>query len=72
MPQIIFQSCMILLWNLLKGKKKLVLIFLILSAYFRGHAYVCHQEYDEIKGHNPSPSPWRDRPIDESLTLFEV
>jgi len=37
----------------------------------RGNAYVCHQEYEEIKGRNPPPSPWRDRPIDESLTLFE-
>ncbi|XP_015748894.1 PREDICTED: glutamine--tRNA ligase-like [Acropora digitifera] len=38
----------------------------------RGHAYVCHQEYEEIKGFNPPPSPWRDRPIEESLRLFEV
>lgn len=38
---------------------------------FRGHAYVCHQKYEEIKGHNPPPSPWRDRPIEESLQLFE-
>lgn len=37
----------------------------------RGHAYVCHQKYEEIKGHNPPPSPWRDRPIEESLQLFE-
>eukprot|EP00795_Rhopilema_esculentum_P002262 gene2262-17873_t len=37
----------------------------------RGKAYVCHQEYEEIKGRNPPPSPWRDRPIDESLILFE-
>lgn len=37
----------------------------------RGHAYVCHQEYEEIKGFNPPPSPWRDRPIGESLRLFE-
>ncbi|XP_067024139.1 glutamine--tRNA ligase-like [Acropora muricata] len=37
----------------------------------RGHAYVCHQEYEEIKGFNPPPSPWRDRPIEESLRLFE-
>ncbi|XP_056380755.1 glutamine--tRNA ligase [Hyla sarda] len=37
----------------------------------RGHAYVCHQKVDEIKGHNPPPSPWRDRPIEESLLLFE-
>lgn len=38
----------------------------------RGHAYVCHQKPEEIKGFNPPPSPWRDRPIEESLTLFEV
>ena len=37
-----------------------------------GHAYVCHQKVDEIKGHNPPPSPWRDRPVEESLQLFEV
>ncbi|XP_044512898.1 glutamine--tRNA ligase [Gracilinanus agilis] len=37
----------------------------------RGHAYVCHQHVEEIKGHNPPPSPWRDRPIEESLLLFE-
>ncbi|CAH3145871.1 unnamed protein product [Porites evermanni] len=37
----------------------------------RGDAYVCHQEYEEIKGYNPPPSPWRDRPIEESLRLFE-
>ena len=38
----------------------------------RGQAYVCHQKVEELKGHNPPPSPWRDRPIEESLTLFEV
>ncbi|XP_074645697.1 glutamine--tRNA ligase-like [Tubulanus polymorphus] len=37
----------------------------------RGHAYVCHQTADEMKGFNPPPSPWKDRPIDESLQLFE-
>ncbi|KAM4722110.1 glutamine--tRNA ligase [Rhinophrynus dorsalis] len=37
----------------------------------RGHAYVCHQKVEEIKGHNPPPSPWRDRPVEESLLLFE-
>lgn len=37
----------------------------------RGSAYVCHQETEEIRGHNPPPSPWRDRPILESLQLFE-
>lgn len=38
----------------------------------RGQAYVCHQRGEELKGHNPPPSPWRDRPIEESLLLFEV
>ena len=38
----------------------------------KGHAYVCHQRSDEIKGFNPPPSPWRERPIEESLQLFEV
>ena len=37
----------------------------------RGKAYVCHQKSDEIKGHNPPASPWRDRPVDESLRLFD-
>ncbi|CAH8448677.1 unnamed protein product [Schistosoma rodhaini] len=34
-------------------------------------AYVCHQAVEEIRGFNPPPSPWRDRPIEESLRLFE-
>uniref|UniRef100_A0A667Y0F0 Glutamine--tRNA ligase n=1 Tax=Myripristis murdjan TaxID=586833 RepID=A0A667Y0F0_9TELE len=38
---------------------------------FRGHAYVCHQKGEELKGHNVPPSPWRDRPVEESLILFE-
>ncbi|TRY96871.1 hypothetical protein DNTS_015421 [Danionella cerebrum] len=37
----------------------------------RGHAYVCHQRGEELKGHNVPPSPWRDRPVQESLVLFE-
>lgn len=37
----------------------------------RGHAYVCHQKGEELKGHNAPTSPWRDRPIEESLVLFE-
>jgi len=37
----------------------------------RGDAYVCHQKYEELKGHNPPPSPWRNRPASESLQLFE-
>lgn len=37
----------------------------------RGKAYACHQRVEEIKGHNPPPSPWRERPIEESLKVFE-
>uniref|UniRef100_A0A1B6GDB6 Probable glutamine--tRNA ligase n=1 Tax=Cuerna arida TaxID=1464854 RepID=A0A1B6GDB6_9HEMI len=37
----------------------------------KGLAYVCHQKAEDIKGFNPPPSPWRDRPIDENLQLFE-
>lgn len=38
-----------------------------------GHAYVCHQTAEEIKEsrEKKEPSPWRDRPIEESLKLFE-
>ncbi|GLG98257.1 Probable glutamine--tRNA ligase [Gryllus bimaculatus] len=36
----------------------------------KGLAYVCHQKSEEMKGFNPPPSPWRDRPIKESLQLF--
>lgn len=39
--------------------------------FFRGHAYVCHQKPEELKGHNVATSPWRDRPVEESLVLFE-
>ena len=38
----------------------------------RGHAYICHQKSDDLKGHNVVSSPWRNRSIDESLKLFEV
>ncbi len=34
-------------------------------------AYVCHQKLEDIRGFNPPPSPWRNRPIEESLALFE-
>ncbi|XP_057662452.1 probable glutamine--tRNA ligase isoform X1 [Diorhabda carinulata] len=37
----------------------------------KGLAYVCHQTADEMKGFNPEPSPWRDRPISENLQLFQ-
>ena len=36
-----------------------------------GLAYVCHQKVEDIRGFNPPPSPFRDRPIPESLQLFE-
>ena len=36
-------------------------------------AYVCHQPPGEVRGHRqPVPSPWRDRPVEESLHLLEV
>ncbi|GAU91733.1 hypothetical protein RvY_03935-2 [Ramazzottius varieornatus] len=34
-------------------------------------AYVCHQKAEELKGFNPPPSPWANRPVAESLKLFE-
>ncbi|GBN04777.1 Glutamine--tRNA ligase [Araneus ventricosus] len=34
-------------------------------------AYVCHQKQEELKGFNPPPSPWRKRPVEESLQLFQ-
>jgi glutaminyl-tRNA synthetase len=37
----------------------------------RNLAYACHQKVEEVKGHNPPPSPWRNRPIQESLKIFD-
>uniref|UniRef100_A0A803M5D2 glutamine--tRNA ligase n=1 Tax=Chenopodium quinoa TaxID=63459 RepID=A0A803M5D2_CHEQI len=39
----------------------------------RGHAYVDHQTADEVKEYREKKlnSPWRDRPVEESLKLFE-
>ncbi|XP_033606818.1 probable glutamine--tRNA ligase [Cryptotermes secundus] len=37
----------------------------------KGLAYVCHQKQEELKGFSPPPSPWRDRPVEENLRLFE-
>uniref|UniRef100_A0A8C4EW92 Glutamine--tRNA ligase n=1 Tax=Dicentrarchus labrax TaxID=13489 RepID=A0A8C4EW92_DICLA len=46
--------------------------FLInVTVLHRGHAYVCHQKGEELKGHNAPASPWRDRPVEESLVLFD-
>eukprot|EP00873_Tetraselmis_striata_P027831 jgi/Tetstr1/448095/TSEL_035394.t1 len=38
-----------------------------------GRAYVCHQTKDEIEESrkNLTPSPWRDRGVEENLKLFE-
>uniref|UniRef100_A0A915I770 Probable glutamine--tRNA ligase n=1 Tax=Romanomermis culicivorax TaxID=13658 RepID=A0A915I770_ROMCU len=36
----------------------------------RGHAYVCHQKPEDIKGFNPPPSPYRERPM--GLTMAQV
>lgn len=36
----------------------------------KGLAYVCHQAPEEVKGYDAPPSPWRDRPVAESLKLF--
>ena len=33
-------------------------------------AYVCHMTADELKGIESPDSPWRNRPIEESLALF--
>lgn len=38
----------------------------------RNLAYVCHMKADEMKGFTTPDSPWRDRPVEESLRLFEV
>ena len=32
---------------------------------------MCHQTADELKGFDVKPSPWRERPVEESLALFE-
>ncbi|KAK9497701.1 hypothetical protein O3M35_004374 [Rhynocoris fuscipes] len=36
-----------------------------------GQAYVCHQTQEEIQGHDAPPSPYRNRSIQENLTLFQ-
>ena len=36
----------------------------------KGHAYVCHQKVEEMRGFDVKLSPWRERPIEESLKLF--
>ena len=38
----------------------------------RGHGFVCHQPPEALRGCGCPPSPWRDRPEEESLQLFEV
>lgn len=38
-----------------------------------GYAYVCHQTGEEVREfrERKEPSPWRERPIEESLAIFE-
>ncbi|RZC57346.1 hypothetical protein C5167_004651 [Papaver somniferum] len=49
-----------------------VLYELAVELIKKGHAYVDHQSAEEIKvsRENKRNSPWRDRPIEESLKLF--
>uniref|UniRef100_A0A182MIS9 glutamine--tRNA ligase n=1 Tax=Anopheles culicifacies TaxID=139723 RepID=A0A182MIS9_9DIPT len=37
----------------------------------RDMAYVCHQTAEQMKGFTTEPSKWRNRPVAESLQLFE-
>uniref|UniRef100_A0A8R1DXH1 Probable glutamine--tRNA ligase n=1 Tax=Caenorhabditis japonica TaxID=281687 RepID=A0A8R1DXH1_CAEJA len=37
----------------------------------KGLAYVCHQKVEEMRGFEVQLSPWRERPVKESLQLFE-
>lgn len=79
--QTTFSNSTILQWILFAGEcKNYVYVLVIVHGWIddisffssvRGHAYVCHQKGEELKGHNAPPSPWRDRPIEESLVLFE-
>jgi len=36
----------------------------------KGLAYVCHQKQQDMQGFNPPPSPWRNRPVEENLSLL--
>jgi len=38
----------------------------------KGHAFVCHQKAQELKGFEVQLSPWRDRSIEENLEQFEL
>ena len=62
-------------WSKLKNHKKpnYKLVKKISTILIKKNlAYVCHQKPEEVKGRDPPPSPWRERPIEESLQLFEV
>ena len=37
----------------------------------KGLAFVCHQPLEEMRGFDVKPSPWRERPAEESLELFQ-
>ncbi|KAI1717059.1 tRNA synthetases class I (E and q), catalytic domain-containing protein [Ditylenchus destructor] len=38
----------------------------------KGLAYVCHQSVEEMRGIDAKPSTWRDRPMEDSLHLFQL
>uniref|UniRef100_A0A915CT90 glutamine--tRNA ligase n=1 Tax=Ditylenchus dipsaci TaxID=166011 RepID=A0A915CT90_9BILA len=38
----------------------------------KNFAYVCHQSVEDMRGINVPPSPWRERPKEESLELFDA
>ncbi|CBK19497.1 glutamine--tRNA ligase [Caenorhabditis elegans] len=37
----------------------------------KGLAFVCHQKVEEMRGFEVQLSPWRERPIEENIQLFE-
>ncbi|KAF8372058.1 qars-1 [Pristionchus pacificus] len=37
----------------------------------KGLAFVCHQTVEEMRGQDQKASPWRDRPVHESLRIFQ-
>ncbi|EFH64913.1 predicted protein [Arabidopsis lyrata subsp. lyrata] len=55
------------------GWKPFKLYDLAVELIRRGHAYVDHQTGEEVKEYREKKmnSPWRDRPIEESLKLFD-
>ncbi len=53
------------------GWPKLFPLLLLQVLIWSGQAYVCHQRAEELRGFDPPPSPWRDRPAAESARLLD-